>query len=915
METLRAGALAAPLSAEIHQALAESYLQNGSPSEALPALRKAAQLDPNSASIAIRLGDILRSVGHLDESASVLKRALRHSGNNAELGFELAKTSITAGNTEDAISALEIKLASAPADPEPYLLYARLLLDSSNSNPGTVETSCRLNQAEHALLQVLATQPEDLEAGVLLADVLTAGGRTQEALVLYQDLAEKYQDHSPSWSWRIKLGLGKAALDLDQIDLALAAMQEAARLNPENIAIQRTLAETYFAANLLQEAMQAGNTAVSLSSDDPAILMWFAGLACACGALNDSISTLEHAAELSESTIEPYLRLAQVEILANNPPAARSALNAILHNTTADAGTMQKTAYLYLQAGDIEAAEECLLKATETQGGINSWFELARVQQENGQNQASLDTVRTAIALHPADPRLHVLQADLLAGMGQFDEGLESLKRVSDTVPAQKYDGVSPLRAECAFPPISIPAIFVVRTDRPAVLSKAASLLRSIGDLNTALEKSLQALEAEPANIQFRKQAVSLAHAMLDLNTALSLVPEISTTGTGLSKHNDPNQTADLLCAMAEVQIDLGQYEEAAQSLTRAEQLAPSFPRILVNQSYLAGVHGDFLLAEQLLETAIHRLDDNQGKSAAQANPSAASSANSHQYFEYPVLAIAQAALQIHQWGLAMPLIEQALRSSPNEARVHLTQASAVVLAQEAYRFRTDLKLTGHLPAPEYTGVSGEAIFDREIEITKRICSSSLIDRWQNRGTAVFHPDRLDMMMTGKLAACVEDAPALLWALKETNAIPELLDTGKTMLDEPNAMLPYALALLPDLPEQSLTIAKKMAGLTPDHPLHQAALAVIAGASNDEVDGLQAIEQALQIWPDEPEWHVIAANLSAACGDAFQRTPPLGTGSYSRPREYFSHDCFRPILSCKPQLRTRDGNPGKRHNN
>lgn len=857
LETLRSGALSAPNSAKIQHALAETCLQNGSPSEALPALRKAAHLDPDSASIAIRLGDILRSLGHLDESSAVLKRAMHNSPKDAELAYELAKTSITAGDNESAIKALETRLNALPNDIEAGVLYSRLLLETCNQFPDSIEASCRLGKAESTLGNILSIQPDHMEAGVLLAEVLTASGRTQEALDQYQYLTGKYEDQSQAWSWRIKLGLGKAALDLDKMDIALAAMKEAAQLNPESIQVEKTLAETYLAGNMLQEAMQAGDTVIKSSPEDPSIRMWFASLALSCGNLNAAIASLEKAADQSGSSAEPALRLAQVELLANNPPAARSALSGILHNVSIGPDDLEPTAYLYIQAGDNEAAEECLVKACELGAGSGCWYGLSRIQMESGKDEAALTTIQEAIARYPNDPRLHLLQADLFALAGRYQEGLDSLARIDRKNIGTEMKATS---KKSGFPPIQPPAMFGACLEEGAILEKEAHLMRRKGDIKAALDKVLQALELDPDILSTRNLAISLAHAMLDLNLAYSLSPEVSTSGSKLNRRIDPNLAADLLCARAEVEIDLDKAGDAYTTLARAEELAPSYPRTTANLAYLAATHGDFLEGEKLLEAAIQRLDS-RSQSYASGSPMVA-----HSDLEYPAFSIIQAAAALYQWGLAFPLIDQAVRSAPAEARVHLAAARTAVLAQEAARISGILDIANHQPAIDLNSESNYQIYENEIRSISHLCSSPLLDRWMARGQAVFASSEDSSIFVG-LATSPHDRQAYLWKLYEEDATGDLIQAGQSCQDDPDSLLPFALGLVHCQPEQSLAAAKVMAGISANHPVHQAALAVIASQVDDDVEALQAIEQALQIWPDEPHWHSLAARLSASCGD------------------------------------------------
>ncbi len=74
---------------------------------------------------------------------------------------------------------------------------------------------------------------------------------------------------------RLSLGLGLVALKLEQPEMAVAALQEAAQSEPFNDRVQRGLSDAYLTNGLANDAFQAAKTALDLAPSDINTLTWF----------------------------------------------------------------------------------------------------------------------------------------------------------------------------------------------------------------------------------------------------------------------------------------------------------------------------------------------------------------------------------------------------------------------------------------------------------------------------------------------------------------------------------------------------------------------------------------------------------------------------------------------------------------
>ncbi len=78
-------------------------------------------------------------------------------------------------------------------------------------------------------------------------------------------------------------------------------------------------------------------------------------------------------------------------------------------------------------------------------------------------------------------------------------------------------------------------------------------------------------------------------------------------------------------------------------------------------------------------------------------------------------------------------------------------------------------------------------------------------------------------------------------------------------------MMKFQIALSYSIsnPEGALEIAEDLALNYPENPIYQALYAQLAQRNGQSAAALTFIHKALEIWRDEPEWHILAAELLA----------------------------------------------------
>jgi len=202
-----------------HYARGQLYEEEQRWDEAAQELRRVLMFDDQAPEVRAQLADVLLQLGQLDEAAEEVERSLaieptaagyaaaahvaeaRHD-DRAALGRyrEGARLALTDGDPE-AIETTHLALASAQLAaldlPAAYATI-RVLADADrDSVRARVEIGAmawaegRLDEAEIALKEALALEPEQIDARLVLAALQVATGRAAEAKAVFRDALER----------------------------------------------------------------------------------------------------------------------------------------------------------------------------------------------------------------------------------------------------------------------------------------------------------------------------------------------------------------------------------------------------------------------------------------------------------------------------------------------------------------------------------------------------------------------------------------------------------------------------------------------------------------------------------------------------------------------------------------------------
>ncbi|MBN1147626.1 MAG: tetratricopeptide repeat protein [Anaerolineales bacterium] len=891
LESLRAASQAVPMEADVHLALGEMYLERGAATQALACFRRSAEL-ASSSRTALLLGRTLYSLGHLEQARQVLETAFqagrvegREVGSSVdiELAYAYALTLLELGEASQAVSLLKDVVLAQPDDPQRCLDLAR----------GLVQLPDRQNGARRALpllqriLDMVGAGASDISQDTLalqvntwslLAEAYTTTGELNLAMEAYRRALELAPNPGSDRRSRLALGLGQAALRLDQPETAVAALEEALQDEPLNVDVQRALSEAYLASNLAPEAYRAAKTVWDMTPSDIDTLTWFVeqGLRLVdqpgishLPVHSQVIQALQAAIELAPGRSDLLLLLGELLLQNGEQVAAREAFQQMLivddpeHRATTS--ELCQTARSLREAGDVELAVSLLHRAVD-QFSLESTgepdpgkisladlhAEMALAYQQAPDPEAALLCLDRALIADGSRPDLYCRRADQLYEMGRFEVALQDLESA-----AYLDDHNVELRYRMAL------------------------ILRLLGDLPDALGRAEQAISMLTAPHDSRLDqaiymlAAELAYRMLQPKRALTYLQ--GSAFQSEAAFRDFKYAA----LQAELALDLGDELTASQAVIMMRDLAPGQPRYLAARARLSCLRGCLAEGTMLFGEAIKALEAGGTDGASET--------------EQPedllsLLAVSRAALESAQWESAVDLAQRLITQAPNEPRPYLELAQVLTARAEAQCLCLDLQIRQRAAGEASLSEAARLEFEHAMQSASQLIGADdsfqraevldgfgdearqTLALWLSRGRAVFQPQPSNVQALQHAFQSItpeaDSLAALVMALRRSSDYP-----AASMAVQPDGhplvLMQLALALAEIDLEKALEVAsdalERAAMLTsggwPEIAMLQFLLAHLAYRAGSWAKSLDALQAALLAWPDEARWHFLAAQI------------------------------------------------------
>ncbi|MGW8224410.1 MAG: tetratricopeptide repeat protein [Anaerolineales bacterium] len=875
IETLRTASHAVPDDPSIFFALGNVHLAEDSPSQAQPPLERAYQLvsEPLNyrnqskskksgatqaelfarnreqlCEIALAYGNVLEKLGHQVSANKVFEDAYHAYPAFPGLAYIYAKSILEEGDESAALAPLAIAVSANPSQPQPYIDYARVLL-KVNENPQEAVQS--LEKA----LELLDNQK--IEPGqdtahtrylvlALLAQAQEAAGQLLQSLQSYSQALETPIAEDERWKVDLAIGMGRVALQLDQPEIAIAALQDSSHREIQDTEVAQILCQAYTAIGLTQEALFAARSAVHLAPDDVDILSWFAERAIELGVMAEAVPALTSAAQLVPQRTDLIIRLATVHKRMGRDKAAREAFLSALSSPYSTPDDLYLAADGLSDLGDTESATHCLERALELQPQppIDLVVELANAYKSASKFELAITTIDKGIDHYSENSLLHVYKADLLRNSGRQQAARSCLEHA-----------------------------LILDPDNPTIHLQMAYILRDQHDLTCAYDHALQALgglTSQKHQLAARGLAAELARSTMqdDLShQLLESAPADIPKQENFEYLNAPS-LLDYHCMKVETALELEEQIAAAGALNEAFKLAPEHPRVLALQSRMAIRQGNRESAQKTFASIFEQIESGENVDAPET------------YSANTLLSMALTALELFLWEQAADILERAVAAYQEDSNLHFQVAKMFVLRAEFQRLCQALDITRHAPGGPALSPRTFRLFEEAIQRTVDSLSSDLqaeqpqtIKRWVTRGKVAFLPSSQTVQNQEQLPEKPSDQAALITALAQSgdpDKISRLYHSIQSMGEKEtlhhSIYAAYAFALYMTGKD---SVAKDQAGeailmaidQNPTDAIYYLIQAKLAEQAGDWQIALSAMQTALSLWSDEPRWHSYLAKI------------------------------------------------------
>lgn len=621
----------------------------------------------------------LQALGRASEATADLERATEINADFMEAHYNLAIAYASGCEPPDGLARALVEAETATRL-QPEQARTLRLLGSLYQQAG------RHEDALAALQGAVSHDDQDALSYQLLATVQAALGQQSAAAQSSQraiDLLQKALAQEGADAYTLQLTLGDAYVGASRYLEAIAAYQEAARLQPESATAHRGLGNAYYWQGELEPAQAEYRQAATLAPEDPAAHLLTGLIQAQTGDLAGAIASQETAARLSQCDPAPHLLLGGLYFDQGDYARAAAAYETALSLDSTNADAWYVLAGLRYELGEMataaQAAQEAVNRAPDM---LEAQRLLAETRLSLGEAATALPAAEAAVRLAPDDPTTHALLGDVRLNLEQWPEA------------AAAYEASLAL------------------SDDVNIRILAGSTRQQLGELDAAIAHYQAAVALDPsAGLAWQSLGSAQQQQGRLTDAAAAFEQAVALEDNALAR----SQLGGILLQQGELTGAISQYERAAE-------LDPQEPRYQVRLGSLYASQGALTRAEAAFQAALASDANN-----AEAYAGLADAAYRQCRVNVAVQAMATAAGLSAAYRTPLPALYEAqgrttdaeslyaeLAAAPAEDWLaHLTLAEHFVRNEqweEATRAYQQLIEAGHVPAGYVTSLIHTAL-------------------------------------------------------------------------------------------------------------------------------------------------------------------------------------------------------------
>lgn len=456
-------------------------------------LQQALTIDPHSIEILMALGELSAISYKPDQAETFYQRALEIGPENEEIYFKLSKFYQHTDKWARAEAVLQ-KLASIkPQDENPQILlgdyytwlgqpekalasYHRAVDYSPNSTVARDRLishyldNRKLDEGEARIKTILEKNGKDLSGRFFDARLRLARGKTDEAILLLQEIVMNEPQLAPAHyylgrAFMQRGDVGQAGRELDKavklapdlteartalaalqlaqgsLDLAIEQAQVAMLLNRRNVQAAVILADAYLRKGDRRNSKQIFEEIAKVLPNNPLPAYRLGLIARAEKKDAEALFHFERALSLSPSYIEPLSQIAAIRIAEGKLNDAQNRVSRQLEASPNNPLLYNLLGRIWLQSKDIDKAEAAFKKAIEIDNiALVSYLNLGELYQRSGRLDQAANEYETVLKITPKLLTVRVLLGMIYEQRKEYDKAKaqyeEALKTDAKFAPA-----------------------------------------------------------------------------------------------------------------------------------------------------------------------------------------------------------------------------------------------------------------------------------------------------------------------------------------------------------------------------------------------------------------------------------------------------------------------------------------------
>lgn len=833
VNTLRSGLTAHPENSVVRRRLARTLIENGQASEALAVLDEVTAINNDKDMSLLKLRGM--KLLNLPEVANTAEQLFQVYPEDGEIRREYALAQLDKGN-RDVVRKL-IDPAKITHDDELALAYCDAVFgeDYRKLHLGIIHKEENQSKASTLLQNVLLNEPSNVYGRLLMAEKMIHEGKMEKAFEILTNLLGDPDAQSSSLFDRIQAGFAWAALLLDKAGMALGVAQNVAESNPDWAGASQTLAEINASLGNTADAVSEATNVLETVAEMNESVDWFSKLMDNLGQREEAEKILSKMAETHKDKTPFLLKLAEFRLDHDDKAKATELVAGLKSAPTKIKGDGEtiKAAKLFCRLNDKVAAEECLkVRLTGNQDNSqNAYVDLAGFQYSNGMYAKAFDTIQQAKKKFGQQRWLELLEAETLHSNGDAQAALEMLQELDSA------NDRLPEIGQLAF----VPAQWV-----PLLRSEAST------------DNLIRSLAFESGNYQDAKPLIETNSGTADLSLSIEVAYALGNDDSmQVWLGVDPEEeriygSATLAAQIAEMLLDAGLIEHAALVIKHSLELFPQDRGLLANASRYSGMIGDLNTGEGLFDQLLTQFSRTE-----KFNGVHSISALRH---------LLKAAVELNRWKEA--LAWQLILIQANTRNIEARKLSLMILvkALEFALFTEDMGIIMHFDS------SPEVIESIRKELRTLVSNldaqgNHSFDHWSARAKAVLDPNQTNIRTLALKPPEADDVAAMMLALSRSGQSNTAQQLTIKFEGDPKVTFASAFCLKDSNPEKAIEVLRKSAKATSIQPWANMLAQALYRKTGEYYSAINEIEEAVQFWPQEPEWHITAAECWQCTGD------------------------------------------------